>query len=86
MWVTNMIYFSAVGMVNALGNSNAQIAASLTSGAAPGMSLQEGWLTEERPVWLGAVTGELPAIPGSLSAHRSRNNQLLLAALASSSA
>ena len=82
MWVTNMIYFSAVGMVNALGNSNAQIAASLTSGAAPGMSLQEGWLTEERPVWLGAVTGELPAIPGSLSAHRSRNNQLLLAALA----
>uniref|UniRef100_UPI00101FF61C beta-ketoacyl-[acyl-carrier-protein] synthase family protein n=1 Tax=Rahnella sp. RFA10(1/100) TaxID=2511202 RepID=UPI00101FF61C len=77
-----MIYFSAVGMVNALGNNNAQIAASLKSGFAPGMSLQEGWLTEERPVWLGAVTGELPAISGSLSAHHSRNNQLLLAALA----
>lgn len=77
-----MIYFSAVGMVNALGNSNVQIAASLKSGVAPGMSLQKGWLTEERPVWLGAVTGELPAIPDSLLAHRSRNNQLLLAALA----
>lgn len=69
-------------MVNALGNSNVQIAASLKSGVAPGMSLQKGWLTEERPVWLGAVTGELPAIPDSLLAHRSRNNQLLLAALA----
>ncbi|AEX50871.1 FabV family 3-oxoacyl-[ACP] synthase [Rahnella aquatilis CIP 78.65 = ATCC 33071] len=77
-----MIYFSAVGMVNALGNSNVQIAASLKSGIAPGMSLQKGWLTEERPVWLGAVTGELPAISDSLLAHRSRNNQLLLAALA----
>ena len=77
-----MIYFSAVGMVNALGNDLVQIAQNLTAGAAPGMSLQEGWLTENRPVWLGTVTGDLPAIPGDLMAHRSRNNQLLLAALA----
>ena len=82
MSVNNMIYFSAVGMVNALGNNNAQIAASLAAGVSPGMSVQEGWLTEDRPVWLGAVTGDLPPIPESLSAHRSRNNQLLLAALA----
>lgn len=82
MSVNNMIYFSAVGMVNALGNNNAQIAASLTAGVSPGMSVQEGWLTENRPVWLGAVAGDLPPIPESLSAHRSRNNQLLLAALA----
>jgi len=77
-----MIYFSAVGMVNALGNDLVQIAQNLTAGTAPGMSLQEGWLTENRPVWLGTVTGVLPAIPGDLMAHRSRNNQLLLAALA----
>lgn len=82
MSVTNMIYFSAVGMVNALGNNSAQIAASLKAGVAPGMTVQEGWLTEDRPVWLGSVTGELPAIPAALSAHRSRNNQLLMAALA----
>lgn len=82
MSVNNMIYFSAVGMVNALGNNNAQIAASLMAGVAPGMTVQEGWLTEDRPVWLGSVTGDLPAIPADLSAHRSRNNQLLLAALA----
>ncbi|THD43303.1 beta-ketoacyl-[acyl-carrier-protein] synthase family protein [Enterobacteriaceae bacterium ML5] len=77
-----MIYFSAVGMVNALGNDLVQIAKNLTAGTAPGMSLQEGWLTGNRPVWLGTVTGDLPAIPGDLMAHRSRNNQLLLAALA----
>lgn len=77
-----MIYFSAVGMVNALGNDLVQIAQNLTAGTAPGMSLQEGWLTENRPVWLGTVTGDLPAILGDLMAHRSRNNQLLLAALA----
>ena len=77
-----MIYFSAVGMVNALGNDLVQIAQNLTAGTAPGMSLQEGWLTENRPVWLGTVTGDLPAISGDLMAHRSRNNQLLLAALA----
>ncbi len=59
-----MIYFSAVGMVNALGNDLVQIAQNLTAGTAPGMSLQEGWLTENRPVWLGTVTGDLPAIPG----------------------
>jgi len=82
MSVTNMIYFSAVGMVNALGNDVAQIAQSLTTGSAPGMTLQEGWLTENRPVWLGAVTADLPAIPTGLLSHRSRNNQLLLAALA----
>jgi 3-oxoacyl-[acyl-carrier-protein] synthase-1 len=82
MSVNNMIYFSAVGMVNALGNNNAQIAASLTAGVSPGMFVQEGWLTENRPVWLGAVTGYLPPVPESLSVHRSRNNQLLLAALA----
>src|SRR5471032_509654 len=82
MSVTNMIYFSAVGMVNALGNDVAQIAQSLTTGSSPGMTLQEGWLTEDRPIWLGAVTADLPAIPADLLSHRSRNNQLLLAALA----
>lgn len=82
MSVTDMIYFSAVGMVNALGDNNARIAASLRAGVAPGMSLQEGWLTENRPVWLGSVTGDLPAIPSRFAPHRSRNNQLLLAALA----
>ncbi|ORM68561.1 beta-ketoacyl-[acyl-carrier-protein] synthase family protein [Pantoea rwandensis] len=77
-----MIYISAFGMVNALGNSLAQIAAQLTQGRAPGMQPREGWLQQGKVCWLGEVQGELPSIPVALAAHNTRNNQLLLAALA----
>lgn len=77
-----MIYFSAVGMVNALGNTQADIAANLTAGHAPGMLPDNHALTNKRSIWLGNVTAELPSIPDELAVHRSRNNQLLLAALA----
>ncbi|MCU6667365.1 beta-ketoacyl-[acyl-carrier-protein] synthase family protein [Enterobacteriaceae bacterium H4N4] len=76
-----MIYISAVGMVNALGNGADDIAANLTRGVAPGMRVRSGWLQNQDAV-LGGVEGELPAIPDSFAAHRTRNNQLLLAALA----
>jgi 3-oxoacyl-[acyl-carrier-protein] synthase-1 len=77
-----MIYISAVGMVNALGNSPDEIAANLTAGVAPGMHARTGWLQGSPEAVLGGVEGELPPIPDALSAHRTRNNQLLLAALA----
>ncbi|AIR86712.1 MULTISPECIES: beta-ketoacyl-[acyl-carrier-protein] synthase family protein [Pantoea] len=77
-----MIYISAFGMVNALGNSLEQIAAQLTSGHAPGMQPREGWLQQGKTSWLGEVPGELPSVPDALAAHNTRNNQLLLAALA----
>ncbi|MGK3128112.1 beta-ketoacyl-[acyl-carrier-protein] synthase family protein [Pantoea sp. C8B4] len=77
-----MIYISAFGMVNALGNSLEQIAAQLTSGYAPGMQPREGWLQQGKTCWLGEVPGELPSVPDALAAHNTRNNQLLLAALA----
>ncbi|MNB82513.1 3-oxoacyl-[acyl-carrier-protein] synthase 2 [compost metagenome] len=76
-----MIYISAVGLVNALGNGPDEIAANLTRGVAPGMRIRRGWLQNQDAV-LGGVEGELPAIPDSYAAHRTRNNQLLLAALA----
>ncbi|KAB7895555.1 3-oxoacyl-ACP synthase [Serratia sp. Leaf50] len=76
-----MIYFSAVGMVNALGNQVDEIADNLSAGRTPGLSLQDQWLTSRQPIWLGKVLGELPVIPDSLARHRSRNNQLLMAAL-----
>jgi len=79
--MTEMIYISAVGLINALGNSPDEIAANLTRGVAPGMHLRSGWLQGQDAV-LGGVDGELPAIPESFALHRSRNNQLLLAALA----
>lgn len=76
-----MIYFSAVGMVNALGGELDEIAKNLVAGHSPGMQLQETWLTSKKPLWLGQVFSPLPVIPASLASHRSRNNQLLMAAL-----
>ncbi|CAM3809370.1 beta-ketoacyl-[acyl-carrier-protein] synthase II [Rouxiella silvae] len=76
-----MIYFSAVGMVNALGNQVNEIADNLSAGCSPGLSLQDQWLTSKQPIWLGKVLNELPEVPDSLARHRSRNNQLLMAAL-----
>ncbi|QCA16546.1 beta-ketoacyl-[acyl-carrier-protein] synthase family protein [Citrobacter freundii] len=77
-----MIYISAVGMINALGNNLDEIAANLTRGVAPGMRPRTGWLQGHPHAVLAGVDGELPTIPDEFSAHRSRNNQLLLAALA----
>ncbi len=46
------------------------------------MHCRSGWLQDAPDAVLGGVEGELPSIPDTLSAHRTRNNQLLLAALA----
>ena len=75
-----MIYISAIGMINALGNDTDEIATNLTRGVAPGMRPRPGWLQGHPQAVLAGVDGELPAIPDDFAAHRSRNNQLLLAA------
>ncbi|AEF43976.1 Beta-ketoacyl-acyl-carrier-protein synthase I [Serratia sp. AS12] len=77
-----MIYFTAVGMVSALGDSLPQIAENLARGVSPGMQRQTQWLLGGVPSWFGNVQGELPAVPEALKRHNSRNNRLLLAALA----
>ncbi|MGU3415333.1 beta-ketoacyl-[acyl-carrier-protein] synthase family protein [Enterobacteriaceae bacterium C34A] len=77
-----MIYIAAAGMINALGNTPDEIAVNLCEGNAPGMRPRDGWLQGDITAVLGGVDGELPAIPDEFAAHRSRNNQLLLAALA----
>lgn len=77
-----MIIISAVGMLNALGNHPDEIAANLAIGHAPGMGPDDGWLVQGKPCWVGKVTARLPCIPEALGEHQSRNNQLLLAALA----
>lgn len=77
-----MIYISAVGMINALGDNADDIAANLARGVAPGMRPRAGWLQGRPETVLGGVDAVLPAIPDNFAAHRSRNNQLLLAALA----
>jgi len=77
-----MIYISAVGMINALGKDTTGIAASLVRGVSPGMRPRDGWLRGGIKPVLGGVDAPLPEIPEAFAAHRSRNNQLLLAALA----
>lgn len=77
-----MIYIAATGAISALGATADEVARNLTAGVSPGMRPREGWLTGGRSAVLGGVDGDLPAIPDSLAAHRTRNNQLLLAALA----
>jgi len=76
-----MIYIAASGMINALGRTPDDITANLRAGVAPGMRPREGWLQGDVPAVLGGVDGELPPIPEAFAGHRSRNNQLLLAAL-----
>lgn len=77
-----MISVTAVGMVNAMGNTLDEIAANLVAGRSPGMASDGGrWLLQGE-CWVGQVTGELPSVPEALCQHGSRNNRLLLAALA----
>lgn len=77
-----MITLTAAGMVNALGNNLDEIAANLQANSAPGMGLDsDGWL-QQGECWVGRVTGELPEIDADTPQYNSRNNRLLLAALA----
>ena len=71
---------TALGMVNALGANNQQILDNLLHVDAPGMIKDAGWLAD-REVYCGKVIFALPAIDQLKKQHRSRNNQLLLAAL-----
>ncbi|CUU23620.1 beta-ketoacyl-[acyl-carrier-protein] synthase family protein [Duffyella gerundensis] len=77
-----MMFISAVGMLSALGNNLDETADNLRRGVAPGMQPGQQWLIGNKPCWAGQVTGDLPPVPTSLSAHDTRNNRLLLAALA----
>jgi 3-oxoacyl-[acyl-carrier-protein] synthase-1 len=73
---------TALGQVNALGRTRAEIAPRLFAGDTSGLTLRADFVPE-RPIWVGAVHGELPPIPQSLARFACRNNQLALAALES---
>lgn len=77
-----MIYIAATGAISALGSTLDETASNLAAGVSPGMIPRSGWLQGEALAVLGGVNGALPAIPDTFAAHRTRNNQLLLAALA----
>lgn len=71
-------YLNALGLLCALGQGQQAVARALLAGDASGMRAEPGWVAE-RALTVGAVRGELPALP-DLALPPSRNNQLLLAA------
>lgn len=74
-------FLSAMAVVNALGATRAEVARRLFAGDASGLVSETGWLPDQA-AYVGKVDAELPQIPEQFAAHRSRNNRLLLAALA----
>jgi len=72
-------YLNALGLVCSLGSGKQAIARKLFAGDCSGMQRQSGWVPE-RALTIGAVHGELAAIPAGLQQQGSRNNQLLLQA------
>jgi len=70
-------YLNALGLVCALGQGQAEVAARLLAGDCSGMQPEAGWVPE-RCLPVGAVRGALAPVP--LAEHHSRNNQLLYAA------
>ncbi|MEN4922888.1 beta-ketoacyl-[acyl-carrier-protein] synthase family protein [Achromobacter spanius] len=73
-------WLSTPGVVCALGTGVDAVARAAFLGDTAGMRAREGWV-EGRALTLGAYAGALPELPADLATHhRSRNNQLLLAA------
>ena len=72
-------YLNALGVICALGRDKQEVARNLFAGDCSGMRSEAGWVAE-RALPVGAVAGELAAIPSELIRQRSRNNQLLLEA------
>jgi 3-oxoacyl-[acyl-carrier-protein] synthase-1 len=72
-------YLNALGLICALGRDKQQVALKLFAGDCSGMQEQAGWVPE-RSLPVGAVSGELAAIPLDLPGQNTRNNQLLLEA------
>ncbi|SUB84253.1 3-oxoacyl-[acyl-carrier-protein] synthase 2 [Pragia fontium] len=75
-----MIYFSAAGLVNSLGDSLEQISDNLSQGNS-GLKPSDSWLLNQKSTWVGEVNTPLPQVPPELARHDSRNNRLLMAAL-----
>jgi 3-oxoacyl-[acyl-carrier-protein] synthase-1 len=71
---------SALGLVNALGKTKAEITPRLFAGDTSGLVLR-GDLVPERSLLFGAVRDPLPEIPARLARFACRNNRLALAAL-----
>ncbi|TAK91853.1 MAG: beta-ketoacyl-[acyl-carrier-protein] synthase family protein [Burkholderiaceae bacterium] len=71
-----LVYLNALGLVNALGQGKAEVAARLFAGDVNGLALEPGWL-HDRPARVGRARVALPHLPTPWAAHDTRNNRLL---------
>ncbi len=76
------VYLTALGLVNALGNTRDEVRERLLAGDGSGMARETGWLATGGEALVGKVHGDLPRVPERLARYDCRNNRLLLAALA----
>jgi 3-oxoacyl-[acyl-carrier-protein] synthase-1 len=74
-------YLHDLGIVCALGSSKEAVLASLDSGISPGMLKDSRFSPKGEPMFNGRYDGSLPSVDHLPKRLRSRNNQLLLAAL-----
>lgn len=72
-------YLNALGVICSLGRGPDDVARTLFAGDCSGMQRESGWVPD-RSLTVGAVKGNLAAIPAELQQQKSRNNQLLLEA------
>lgn len=72
-------FLDALGLVCALGQGQQAVATALADGDRSGMRPDARWV-QGRQLTVGAVSGELPALPPALADQDTRNNRLLLAA------
>lgn len=74
-------YLPALGVVNALGSSRAEVRARLLTGDTSGIARESGWLAAGGEAMVGRVRADLPPLAADLARYDCRNNRLLLAAL-----
>lgn len=75
------VMVSAPGVVCALGDTLEQVAERLFAGDSGGMQQVAGWVADTR-LTCGVVTAGLPSVPVQWQQHDTRNNRLLMAAVA----
>ncbi|MBO6629684.1 MAG: beta-ketoacyl-ACP synthase [Alphaproteobacteria bacterium] len=74
-------YLPALGVVSALGQGCAEVAANLFAGSTQGMKRRSDLLSDGQSTIVGAVTAALPPVPAQLAAYQSRNLQLAILAV-----
>lgn len=74
------VFINHYSVISALGSGLVETRNNLFAGVSPGMALTDKY-SPGNPIYLGLVKDELPSLANFPIKHRSRNNQLLLAAL-----